>query len=133
MKRKRTSIETAKRYAEWCRRGTPDPDPDPLYGAWLSVTKLTEDDPEEAWRTLLDAVAQMDVSEELALDQLGADALESLLAHHGDAFLDRAEQAAREDRRVCLALRGVWLFDSPIRPRLNALLTECDARPAWLS
>jgi hypothetical protein len=82
--------------------------------------RAVDDAPGDAWSMLLEALAHLEESEESALDSLGADVLENLLRSHGDLIVDRLEEEAKQNHRLRLALRGVWLFDSPLRPRLDA-------------
>ena len=76
--------------------------------AFLDFDWLVEDDPEQAWATILQVVPQTDSSR--VLGQLAAGPLEDLLSRHGELFIDRVEALARTDSRFAFLLGGVWQF-----------------------
>lgn len=83
---------------------------------------MIHDRRDEAWEILLLAVEIVD--DEATLDLIGAGHLEDFVGNHGPQYIDRIEQAARTSERFRRALRGVWAFDSPVRPRVDAILGE---------
>lgn len=77
-------------------------------------------EPEEAWPVTRAIVAA--TTDERALSNVGAGPLETLVRNHGAQFIDRIEMAARSDAKFRFALSCVWASDSPVAPRLDALL-----------
>lgn len=77
--------------------------------ACLDFDWLVEDDPEQAWETILQILHKTDSSGVLA--QLAAGPLEDLLSYHGEQFIDRVETLARIDSRFAFLLGGVWQFN----------------------
>ncbi len=63
-------------------------------------------DPEEAWLIIL-AIKEQAISED-AIALLAAGPMEDLLAHHGNAFIERVEAEARRNPRFNNLLGGVW-------------------------
>jgi hypothetical protein len=78
--------------------------------------------PEDAWPVLVAAIEELD--DERLLDLVGAGDLESLIEGHGEVFIDRIEVQGRASQRFRRALRGVWATESPVRARIDALVTE---------
>lgn len=89
---------------------------DELFDAGFALNIMAHDDPERAWDVILNIV---DVLDEKALvsgdgdaqklaSNLAAGPLESLLAKHGENFIDRLEQKARVDRKLAHVLSNVW-------------------------
>jgi hypothetical protein len=76
--------------------------------------------PEDAWPILLLVIEMTD--DERVLDLLGAGDLENVVRDHGPAFIDRIETAARQSWRMRRALQGVWASDSPVWPRIEAII-----------
>ena len=86
-----------------------------LVTAWFegetTMFDAVTDEPEIAWRAILEISNRNLTDEEKAL--LAAGALESLLVGHGAAFIDRIEAQARTNSRFSHLLGGVWRQDMP--------------------
>lgn len=67
--------------------------------------------PEVAWSATLRLLTRDLKEEELAL--LAAGPLETLLAYHGEAFIERVEREAQDNPRFNHLLGGVWRHDMP--------------------
>lgn len=63
------------------------------------------------------------------LCNVGAGPLEDLVHYHGAAFIDRIERAARNDTNFRVALSCVWAWESPVRPRIEAVLSASSELP----
>jgi hypothetical protein len=80
-------------------------------------------DPEAAWRITQLLVKK--ASSDEALAYVAAGPLEDLLYGYGLTILDKVEAAARNDKRLQLALSGVWLtHKDPAWERWYALMKE---------
>jgi len=69
------------------------------------------DDPEITWLAIVELSRQPLSDEQIAL--LAAGPLEDVLAHHGEAFIDRVEREARVYRAFRHLLGGVWRNSIP--------------------
>lgn len=67
---------------------------------------LVSGDPETAWQ-VIDVIWRLDQSDR-ALANLAAGPVEDLLAHHGEAFIDRITLLARREPVFRKLLGGVW-------------------------
>src|SRR5581483_9461762 len=76
-----------------------------LFWAHKELWELIKDDPEEAWRTILEIAAQD--SSSWTLENLGAGPLEDLLVDHGSDFIGRVEALAG-DPTIRVLVRHVW-------------------------
>ena len=98
---------------------TPSPTADELASRFLSAEDITmidsivppEDHSESVWTAILH-LAQRDLSEE-QMSCLAAGPIESLLAWHGERFIERVEAEARRSPAFASILRGVWRQDMP--------------------
>jgi hypothetical protein len=80
------------------------------FWAWEEVDELVCRDPEAGWRVthLLLNTASSDE----ALAYVAAGPLEDLMKKHGLTVIDQVAIAARNDKRLQLALSGVWINSS---------------------
>jgi hypothetical protein len=69
------------------------------------------EEPDLAWSAIL-AILRSDLSDEQRAS-LAAGPLETLLAWHGEGFIDRVEHQAALDRRFNYLLGGVWQCGMP--------------------
>ena len=74
--------------------------------AFSQLDDLLFDEPETAWLVILE-IATRQLPEKLAA-VFAAGPVETLLARHGQAFIDRVEEKARNDRKFNFILGGVW-------------------------
>jgi hypothetical protein len=96
---------------------------DELFDAGFSLNILVDDDPELAWDVILNIVGQLDEKRMASgedetrrlASNLAAGPLESLLAKHGETFIERLEHQAKKDSRFSWVLAGVWQNDMPDR------------------
>jgi hypothetical protein len=104
-----TSHTTQEIADAWVRTMTADiGSPEETDNSWAFdiVFDMTHDDPEPGWAMILEilrrdhGVAVMEV--------LSAGPLESLLANHGPAFIERVEIEARRNPEFAKLLGGVW-------------------------
>jgi len=77
------------------------------------INDLSRNEPDEAWEFINAVLAQHPSDKVVAV--LAAGPLEDLLAHHGDEFIDRVEERAREDDAFNLLLGGVWRNSMKLR------------------
>jgi len=75
---------------------------DPDFQMWDAVSE----EPEIAWKTILQILKNDLADEKLSL--LAAGPMEDLLVKHGESFIDRIEQEARENSNFNHLLGGVW-------------------------
>jgi len=74
--------------------------------AFDEVYDLAYDDPESLWKLILE-IHRLDRTPKI--DQvLSAGPIESLLAQHGEQFIERVEAEAQRDPTFALTLGGVW-------------------------
>lgn len=78
---------------------------------WFEFNWVVEDEPELAWKAILEAIEQPRMGPYLGL--LAASPLEDLLSLHGPQFIDRVEARARTDPKFAWVLDGVWQFTMP--------------------
>lgn len=96
------------------------PTVDELVSRFLSREDITmidsivppDDDPESVWAAILHLM-QHDLSEE-QFSWLAAGPIESLLAWHGERFIERVEAEARRSPAFASVLCGVWRQDMPL-------------------
>jgi hypothetical protein len=69
------------------------------------------EEPESAWQAILEIVKHSLNEEQVVL--LGAGAVETLLAWHGAAFIDRVVEQAQRDPKFNRVLGAVWRQDMP--------------------
>lgn len=102
--------DLAQRWLAFASNQQADSDPggDPNFVAFLDFGWLVEEDPEQAWATILQILPQTDSSR--VLGQLAAGPLEDLLSYHGELFIERVEALAAIDPRFAFLLGGVWKF-----------------------
>jgi len=77
------------------------------------ISDLSRNEPDEAWEFINAVLAQHPSDKVVAV--LAAGPLEDLLVHHGDEFIDRVEERAREDDAFNLLLGGVWRNSMKLR------------------
>lgn len=80
-----------------------------VFDSWFDA--YTEE-PEVAWRALLEIVKRDLTDDEKAL--LAAGPLEGLIAWHGEDFIDRVEDEAKRNPKFNHLLGGVWRQDMPL-------------------
>lgn len=99
------------RWAEWVL----DPNRDESKGAklvgWSEFDWAVYNDPELAWRAILEALRQPRMAP--YLPTLAAGPLEDLLSLHGERFIDRVESEAESNPKFAWLLDGVWQHDIP--------------------
>lgn len=80
---------------------------------WWAIERFMDldTDGEDVWLAILHILAKSPPDEVLAV--LAAGPLEDLIHYHGDAFIDRIESQARQDRAFRQLLNGVWESGSP--------------------
>jgi len=78
-----------------------------------TVDDLPENDPDEAWEFINAVLARHPSDKVIAV--LAAGPLEDLLVYHGDAFIERVEERAREDDAFNNLLGGVWRNSMKLR------------------
>ena len=83
-----------------------NPESEEYWWAWIKVSDLLDDDPESVWQIILIALEKEKSS--ILFENLSAGPLESLLAEHGDRFIDRVEQEAARNPEFAYLLGGVW-------------------------
>jgi hypothetical protein len=83
--------------------------------AWLggehTMFDVCTDQQEVAWSATLRLLGRDLTQEQLEL--LAAGPLETLLAHHGEAFIERVEREAQNNPRFNHLLGGVWRHEMP--------------------
>jgi hypothetical protein len=67
---------------------------------------LCNEGPENAW-LMIQEIASKEISNEI-MAVLAAGPVEDLLVRHGQGFIDRIEEKARNDSKFNLMLGGVW-------------------------
>lgn len=77
------------------------------FWAWERVDDFVDNDPELAWRVIT-LLVEHAPSDDL-LEFIAAGPLEELLRKHGEHFIDRVEERARQDERFRECLGGVWI------------------------
>ena len=95
------------------------PTVDELVHRWLSGRDHTmadaiippAGDPEAAWQAILRVLEHELSGKQIAL--LAAGPLESLLAWHGEQFIDRVEAEAKRNPAFADVLGGVWRHEMP--------------------
>jgi hypothetical protein len=93
------------------------------FWAFDEVNKLVRSDPETGWRVTRLLINKASSHEALAY--VAAGPLEDLLNGYGLAVMDQVTLAARDDKRLQLALSGVWINrGSPVWGRWFALMNE---------
>ena len=83
------------------------------------------DDPDGAWRIVVELVAR--ASDDETLGYVAAAALEDLICSHPEAMIDRVESRARHDARFRMAVARVWgwtRIPKDIRARLDMLVAD---------
>ena len=96
-------------------------DPDEMTGclAQFLSSVFPEDEPNLTWDTALlvvrsynetDFFAEHKTEAQKVCGQLAAGPIEDLLSFHGERFIDKFEDEARQDRRMAWVLGGVWQF-----------------------
>jgi Family of unknown function (DUF6869) len=79
---------------------------DPDFWAFSNLDRMIDDEPENAWSIILEILRRNQSSE--ILEVLSAGPVEDLLARHGEAFIERVENEARNDEDFAKLLGGVW-------------------------
>jgi hypothetical protein len=74
------------------------------------------------WRVIRCQCAVADPNDEWVICMIGAGSLEDAFFTYGDEAMDLIEPAAEHDPVLLQALENVWCWNTPIRPRLDALL-----------
>lgn len=89
---------------------------DELFDAGFALNISAHDNPEFAWDVILKIVDTLDERELIndtgqarwLASNLAAGPLESLLANHGEKFIERLKQRIKEDAKFGFVLRDVW-------------------------
>jgi hypothetical protein len=106
-----TDLEAwADAYIEGVQDPTRFKDGHPL---WWAIERFMDSDTdgEDIWLVILRILAKAPPEEVLGV--LAAGPLEDLIHDRGDAFIDRIELQARQDRAFRQLLNGVWESGSP--------------------
>ncbi len=74
------------------------------------------------WRLMLVVTSLVQPGDMRRIADIGAGPLESLLMLFGDEAMDLVEPAVGADLVLLKALATVWLWDAPIRPRIDDVL-----------
>ncbi|TVQ84867.1 MAG: hypothetical protein EA357_01910 [Micavibrio sp.] len=90
--------------------------------------KLVENNPEEAW-IVLNAIRQA-TDDDNVLAHLAAGHLEDFINEHGEKFIDRFEELAKNDENFRRLLGGVWQRDK-MSDNLCARLKVIALPPEW--
>jgi hypothetical protein len=98
------------------------PDEDPDRWAVQEVMGLVLDDPDEAWNLMIDLVRSS--ATEWQLVAIGSGVLEDLLRVNPDRYMTALEESAATNRKLVTAAACTWLYNDPVRPRIDALLRE---------
>ena len=107
-------------WAEWISSEYRDESKSRELTGWFDFNCVVEDDPELAWKAIVEAIDQPRM--EPYLGHLAAGPLENLLTMYGPAFIDRVEQRARSNAKFSKVLGGVWqsAMPEPIWKRVRA-------------
>ena len=108
--------------------GKNGPDYKANFWAFEAFDDLIHKEPEKAWPIILAIYNATD--DESILANLAAGPLEDLLVQHGEKFIDRVEQLARQDEKFLYVLSGVWGWSSMPKDLLDrvASLTKKSKR-----
>ena len=109
------------RWAEWISSENRDETKSDDLTGWFEFNWVVEDDPELAWKAIIEAIDQPRMAPYVGT--LAAGPLEDLLDLHGPAFIERIEQCARSNARFASILGGVWqsAMPDPIWKRVQAV------------
>jgi hypothetical protein len=93
---------------------------------WLTEMMISgpPDGPDQAWPIILQLVAR--APDDHVLGLIGAGAVEALVDHHGQRFLDRLVEEATNDPRFRRVLGEVW-FGDDVPVALKELITAIRA------
>lgn len=94
------------RYTTVEKFGDNSPEARATFSAFEKFNTLCSTDPEFAWATVLEVLAE--TKNEFVLENLAAGPLEKLLEQHGEVLIDRVEKLALDDSRFRWLLAGVW-------------------------
>lgn len=102
------------------------PEREKLLWAHIRVWELVKDDPEQGWK-IIETIRHLDASD-LILSNLAAGPLEDFLVAHGEMFIDRIEEVAKDDQQLKKLLGAVWKNDmsDALWARISAV-----AAPSW--
>jgi hypothetical protein len=109
----------------WLRYNTEQRAPDEADPDWWAIGALDElvrNDPEIAWRVVVQIVEGSDKGWQL--NMIGCGALEDLLRRDAVKYLALLEEEAAGVPKLVTAAASVWLDDDLIRPQLDALLAK---------
>jgi hypothetical protein len=95
---------------------------DPCWWAVEAVMEAEDDGP-LLWR-LIRRLCSMAEPEDPAVDMIGVGPLETMVWREGDRAMDLIEPAADADPVLQRALAKVWMFDEPVRPRIDRYLAS---------
>jgi hypothetical protein len=104
-----TEAELLDLVAGWIQlQHTPkdSPERETLFWAFERERDLVHDDPDTAWRFILEVLRRDDSIP--IMENLSAGPLEDLLAEHGPKVIDRVEAEARSNPAFAKLLGGVW-------------------------
>ncbi|RBP47004.1 hypothetical protein DFR28_1157 [Arenicella xantha] len=79
---------------------------DPSNEAIQEFIDVTYDEPEISWKAILEIMSRG--PNERVIGALSAGPLEDIIHYHGDAFIERIEEQARNDPSFRHLLGGVW-------------------------
>ena len=104
---------------------------DPHWYSWETLDEMIDDEPEVAWRVMLDILSRC---HERDLGSIGAGPLETLVWRYHETFVDRCEHAILHDERLREAFTNVRMGGVPLvtQRRLNAALVQTGIDPASL-
>jgi len=100
---------------------TKDPD---LFWSFEELNDLVHDDPEQAWKTIIE-ISSVSNDPEVSAN-LAAGPVEDLLQYHGSLFIDRFETYTRQHPEFVCVAKGVWGSgsESSVWPRVHALQSK---------
>lgn len=81
------------------------------FGSDQTMFEACTETPEIAWSAILQ-IFQHELTEK-QISLLAAGPVETLLSHHGAAFIDRVEREARQSAHFQYLLAGVWRLGMP--------------------
>lgn len=76
---------------------------------------------ERIWRLIL-GLCEIARPDDPAAEMIGAGPLESIIFQHGENAVDLIQPAADQNATLLAALRYVWAWDEPTRPRIDRYL-----------
>jgi len=107
--RKEDSIKSEELIAAWIRyhqQSKPQND-DPDFAAWEKLNDLIHERPSQAFNLVEQIISKTE--DKRVLGSMGAGPLEDLLVSHGEQFVDKVLDNARQDEKWRFVLGCVWI------------------------